>query len=172
MKKILLLFILTTCTLLSFGQSLKKYTISNTGCSVYMFCDPGEFELSYSEDTARIFTAECTTDSITFSVILVELKDSTTTLKDGEDLLVAYLDYLKTAYKISSAVGYGKGNRLRENANTIGVIDFWKGDDAANWKVKAWTNKKFIAVLMCYSKLELPDTKVNVFLEGVKFKGM
>ena len=52
MKKYLLLVTFSVCFLFSRAQSLKKVPISNSGCSVYTFCD-FKFEKDYSEDTAH-----------------------------------------------------------------------------------------------------------------------
>ena len=70
--------------------------------------------------------------------------------------------------KITKSAGYGKGHRLKDNENTRGVIDYWEDNDKNNWKVKGWTDGKFICVLYAYSSKELPEQKVNVFLDGFR----
>jgi hypothetical protein len=49
------------------------------------------------------------------------------------------------------------------------VIDYWTVRKN-NWKVKGWTDGKFIAVLYAIPK-ELPESKVNVFLDGLQLPG-
>ncbi|MES1218659.1 MAG: hypothetical protein ABUT20_24360, partial [Bacteroidota bacterium] len=93
-------------------------------------------------------------------------------LSTAEETAVSYLDFLKTQFKIKAAVGYGKGHRLNNNENTRGIIDYWTDDENENWKVKAWTDGKFITVLYVYSNKELPEAKVNVFLDGLRLPGM
>jgi len=158
----------------SYSQSLKKYTINTSGCSVYLFCDPGNFERTYSEDSSIVYTGECkTADSLTYGIICVQLKEPVEKIQPAEDLVVYYLDYLKKTFDIVSAVGYGKGNMLNSNTNTRGVIDYWKDKSGDEWKVKAWTNGKFIAVLYVYASGTLNETeKINVFLNSFRFPGM
>jgi hypothetical protein len=154
------------------AQSLKKYSINETGCSLYLYCDPGKFDSDYSEDSSRVYTAECIKEEITYGIICIKLLVPITDLNSAEDVMISYLEYLKASSNIVSAAGYGKGHTLNDNENTRGVIDYWKDKDKNNWKIKAWTNGDFIAVLYASGKKELPETKVDVFLNSFRFPGM
>src|ERR1051325_1894386 len=147
MKRILLLIIFFSLTIISRSQVLKKYDIATTGCTVYMYCAPGKFEEDYSQDSSKVYTAECEKDGVHYGIVCVKLLTPVENLNEAEDLLASYLDYLKINFVIKSAVGYGKGNRLNNNENTRGIIDYWTDDQKNNWKVKAWTDRKFIGVL-------------------------
>lgn len=172
MIRILTGIFLLAATSFSYGQSFKKYAIGNSGCSVYSYCDPGKFEMTYSQDSAKVFTSECNIDNVYYGMICIELTEPTANIKEGEDVLVSYLDFLKSAFKVTEAAGYGKGHRLRGKEGTRGIIDYWKDGDKNQWKVKGWTDSKFIAVLYAYSLADLSETKVNAFLDGFLFKGM
>jgi hypothetical protein len=165
-------FVLITAILLGAGfakaQSLKKYPIAETGASVYMFCEP-KFKLSFSPDSSGVYTADCEKDDVTYSIIYIRLLSPPETLNQAEALLIAYMDFLKTEFDIVSAAGYGKGHRLNNDDNTRGIVDYWKHKDGEDWKVKGWTDGKRIAVLYGYSKKELPEPKLNVFLDGFRF---
>ena len=79
------------------------------------------------------------------------------------------LEFLKKTFDIVSAAGYGKGHRLQGKENTRGIIDCWKDKEGYGWKIKAWTEGKFIGVLYVYAKGSLNETsKVNVFLDGFR----
>jgi hypothetical protein len=56
---------------------------------------------------------------------------------------------------------------LKNKEATRGVIDYWEDKDGVSYKIKGWTDGKYIAVMYAYAKTELPDTKVNVFLDGL-----
>lgn len=172
MHKILLMVF----TILFFGnaksQSLKKYDINKSGCSVYMYCAPGRFEETYSEDSSKVYTAECKIEDLSYGIICVQLLTPSENLSEAEDMVISYLDYLKVNFDIKSAVGYGRGNHLNDREDTRGVVDYWKDGDNNNWEVKAWTNGKIIGVLYAYSQKELPETKINVFLNSFRFPGM
>ncbi|MBS1920678.1 MAG: hypothetical protein JST17_10535 [Bacteroidetes bacterium] len=166
-------FLLCACFYLEAqSQSLKKYEINNSGCAVYMYCTPEQFKEAYSDDSSKVYTAECNRDEFYYGVICVRLLTPSENLGEAEDMLISYLDYLKTSFDIKSAVGYGRGNHLNNREDTRGVVDYWKDDLNNNWKIKAWTNGKFIGVLYVYSAKELPETKVDVFLNSFRFPGM
>ena len=172
MKKILLILFMQSCFIHSFSQNFKKYAIGNSGCAAYFFCDPGTFGMDYSEDSAKVYPTECNSDQTSYGMICIQLKASITDISNAENVLVTYLDYLKKTFKIKSSAGYGKGHRLKNQEDTRGIIDYWQDDEKNNWKVKGWTNGKFIAVLYAYSKNDLPETKVNLYLDGLLFSGM
>ena len=173
MKRVLLLSIYSFFFFTSNSQTLKKYEIAKSGCSVYMFCAPGRFEEDYSEDSSKVYTAECSLDDgIHYGVVCVKLLTPIDNLNEAEDMLTSYLDYLKINFGIKSAVGYGKGNRLNNNEKTRGIVDYWTDDEKNNWKIKAWTDGKFIGVLYAYSAKELPESKVDVFLNSFRLPGM
>jgi hypothetical protein len=167
MKKIMFLLLLQSCFIVSFSQSFKKYAIGESGCSIYLYCDPGKFEMTYSTDSSGVYTGECNNAEIDYGVICVQLKEAVSDISGAEDLMVSYLDYLKTNFKITTTAGYGKGHRLRDREDTRGIIDYWTDAEKTNWKIKSWTDGKFIVVLYACSKKELPETKVNVFLDGL-----
>lgn len=172
MRKMLLLIFSTLSFIIAQSQSFKKYEISTSGCTVYMYCAPGRFDETYSEDSSKVYTAECNMDGLNYGIICVKLLIPSESISEAEDMLISYLDYLKVNFDIKSAVGYGRGNRLNNREDTRGVVDYWKDGDNNNWKVKAWTNGKIIGVLYAYSSKELPETKIDAFLNSLRFPGM
>ncbi len=171
MKRHSLLLVFFFCFLFSHSQPLKKVPISNSGCSVYTFCE-FRFEKEYSEDSSLVYVSECTKDDMTYGVICVKLQQPADDLDRAEESLISYLDYLKSSFKILKSTGYGSGHRLANNENTRGVLDYWEDSEKNNWKIKAWTNGKFIGVLYGFSAKELNETKLNVFLESFRLPGM
>ena len=73
----------------------------------------------------------------------------------AEDLLIAYLDYLKGNFGITKSAGYSKGHILNKKENTRGILDYWEDGEKNKWKVKAWTDGKFIGVMYAYSNKDL-----------------
>jgi len=105
---------------------------------------------------------------VTYGIICVKLLNTVADLQMAEDLLIAYMDFLKQSFEITSTAGYGKGHRLNNNESTRGIIDYWKDKENNNWKVKGWTDGKHIGVLYAYTNKALPEQKVNVFLDGFR----
>jgi len=172
MKRIFLFLLLSNCILYSPGQALKKYAVANTGCSIYMYCDPGTFEYTLSTDSSKVYSAECENDSTTYGIICIKLFVPIIELEAAEEVMISYLDYLKSEFEIATAVGVGKGHRLNNNEKTRGVIDYWMGLDGYEWKVKAWTDGKFISVLYAVRENNMSETKADLFFNGLRFPGM
>ena len=156
----------------SYGQSLKKYPISSSGCSAYFYCDPGAFEMTKSPDSSDVFTGECASDNMKYGVICVKMKGRVTDLEKSEGVLISYMDYLKTAFKITRSAGYGKGHRLKNRDDNRGVIDYWEDADKLNWKVKGWTDGKYIVFMYISSAKLLNETKGDIFLNSLVLPGM
>jgi len=149
------------------APTLKKHSIGNSGCAVYNYCEP-KYKLDYSSDSSRVFTGECLNGDVTYGVICIKLLHPVADLAMAEDLMVAYADYLKGSFSITKSMGYGRGHNLNNNENTRGIIDYWEDAENDKWKIKAWTNGRYIGFMYVYSKKELPEAKVNVFLDSFR----
>ena len=160
-----LLIMLTTS-----AQSLKKYPVGNSGCNAYTYCEI-KYELSKSADSSTIYSGECTKEDVNYGIICVKLLNPITELPLAEDMMIAYADYLKTSFEITKSMGYGRGHLLNNKENTRGIIDYWEDGEKNKWKIKAWTDGKFIGFLYVYSKKELPEPKVNAFLDSFRLPG-
>lgn len=155
-------------TVSAFTQGIKKIPIGRSGCSMYSYCEIYLFDESKSPDSSTVYTGECASDDVIYGTICVKLISPRNNPDKAEELLIAYMNFLKTSFKVNKAAGYGKGHRLNNNENTRGVIDYWEDSEKRNWKVKGWTDGKFIAVMYAYSRKELPEQKVNIFLDGIR----
>ncbi|MBM3416803.1 MAG: hypothetical protein FJY20_10260 [Bacteroidetes bacterium] len=153
-----------------FSQGLKKIPVSRSGCSLYTYCDM-TFDESQSPDSSTVYAGECIKENVTYGIICVKLMNPSADINAAEELLTAYLDFLKGRFNIIKGAGYGKGHRLNKNENTRGILDYWEDNEKNNWKVKAWTDGKFIGVMYAFSKKEWPEQKVNIFLDGFRLPG-
>jgi hypothetical protein len=170
--KVLIFCILLLLSLTSYNQSVKKYPIGNSGCAAYMFCNPGNFAISYSEDSSKVFTGRCVKDSFEYGIICVQLKDTIDEKDIAENLLESYLDFLKTRFAVREATGYGKGMKLKDREDIAGIIDYWQDEEKNHWSIQGWTDGKIIAVLYVKGN-ELPDyNKQQLFFKGFRFQGM
>jgi len=153
------------------AQSLKKYSVSNSGCSLYSYCE-SKYDVDYSADSSKVYTGECTIGEVTYGVICVKLLNTINDLDAAEEMMISYVDFLKKSFNIVKAAGYGKGHQLNNNENTRGILDYWEDKELDKWKIKAWTDGKYIGFMYAYGKKELPEAKVNVFLESLRLPGM
>ena len=166
MKYFLLIAFSITATI-AHSQTLKKYAISNSGCSLYNYCE-SKYEMSLSDDSSKVYTGECAAGDVTYGVVCVKLLTPVPDSIMAEDLLIAYLEYLKSSFSITKAAGYGKGHVSPSDKKLHGIIDYWEDAELDKWKIKAWTDGRYIGFMYTYSKKELPETKVNVYLDSFK----
>jgi hypothetical protein len=152
--------------------TLKKYNIGESKCQAYFFCNPGEAGKSYTPDSAIIYQMTCEFDSLESGLICVDLPGAAMKLDEGEKLMVTYIDYLKTVFKIKSALGYGYGHTMDSYPNARGLIDQWEDETGNTIKIKSWTNGKYIGFLFVSGsakKIDANFNKINAYLNGFRF---
>jgi hypothetical protein len=164
-----LAFIFTGLFIATAGQALKKYPVGNTGCEVYFFCNPGVFSKEVSADSSEVYTGECkASDGLSYGLVCVALgvEARADDMRKAEDILQSYMDYLKARLNITYASGYRRDYRLRNNEHSRGILDYWRDKQNNNWKVKGWTDGKYMGVLYVVFKDEISEEKSDVFLDG------
>lgn len=174
MKRTSILIALFTLVTLAWSQAVPrfaKYDVAETGCKVYLPADPGDFEMTMSEDKSEVYTAEVTHNDYNFAVIVVKLSEP---LEDDnavkEDLLTSYLDFLQEQFSVTGSAGYGKGHTLDSAPKAIGVIDYWEDAEGLQYAIKGWCDGNYLAVLMLYGADEYPIFNVQeMFLNGFRF---
>lgn len=173
---ILALLVFTGFTSFIQAPRFKKVAVSDSGCSVYIPGNPDPVTVEYSPDSSKVYTIE-TLDSTYkayyhMGAIVVRLKDMTLKPEECEDILVNYMDYLKTAFNIKKAAGYGKGHRLETHPTAKGVIDYWEDADGDQWAVKGWAAESTMFIMFIYGPKEYPNYNVqSMFFEGARFPG-
>lgn len=179
MKKLFLqiiLMVFVSAPLLKAGEEplMNKINIGESGCSAYMIGKPGEVSVSKSPDGSDIFTVESNSQKWPdhqFGLILVRLVGMDEGV-DKEQLLMAYMDYLKGPFSISTAAGYGKGHTLETHPTAKGVIDYWEGSDGLKWVLKGWTAEDFLVVMFISGPENFDNVNVQqVFFNGIRFPG-
>lgn len=172
MRHSFLPLLLLLATINSSAQDASKVAISNSGCTVEVYCFPGRFDVYDLEDGSTVYASDCNKDGIMYGIYCVKLIKPINDLDAAEDTVKAYLDFLKLDYGIVKAKGYDNGHKLNKDDNTRGIFDTWEDVDKIKWKIRAWTNGKFICILHMHSEKELPEKKMETFLNGVRFPGM
>jgi|GEM_PF-3335867 len=147
-----------------------KVPVGKAGFEAYVPRGFPAFTASQSEDGALVETAEFGHDGITFALIGVKFSEAMDFDVDNEEVLVGYLDHLKTAFDVKEAVGYGRGHRLESAPDAKGVIDYWETTEGEQIAVKGWITRHQIAVYTIWTKSELPPRGVmTMFFDGARF---
>lgn len=159
-------------SMLSLAQTPATVPISNTGCTMQVYCFPGRFDTYDLADGSTAYADDCEIEEVTYGIYCVKLKNPIPDLDAAEDTVVTYLDFLKLDYGIVKSKEYDKGDRLNKNNKTRGIHDTWEDGEKNRWKIKGWTDGNFIVVLYMYSSKELPEKKQDIYLDGLRFPGM
>jgi len=171
-----LLSLLILCTSLTFSQTapkFAKYDVSDSGFKIYLPANPDPVDVTYSPDSSKVYTIECI-DSTTgtyfhFGAICINLKGINDANTDDE-LLINYMNYLKEAFIIKEAAGYGKGHTLENYPTVKGVIDYWKDEEGDQWQLAGWVSESSLAVMFMYGPKEYPNDNVwQIFKKGIRF---
>lgn len=178
---ILIFIFLTASFFNAFSQSepvstkaprLGKTDIGQSGCSAYLPPGMPEFDLSKSEDNSDVYTSEVELDSFVFGCIAVRFSEPFTDASpdEMEELLISYMDFLKSPFEITSAVGYGKGHLLDGYPDARGVIDYWEDGNGRQYAVKGWVNQKYIGFLYIGGAGDYPYLNLQqMYLDGFRF---
>jgi hypothetical protein len=150
------------------AQKLKRIAVGKTGCSYLNYCDSA-FRMEYSSDSSKVYTGECESTGVSYGLICVQLKNPLADLTTAEDLMIAYADYLQQNFTIVSTAGYTRGSRLNSSDSTRGITDYWVDSENDKWKIRAWTNGKFIGFMYAYSKKPVVEARVEEFFNGFRF---
>lgn len=174
MKNFILLLFLPLGLFSQRSPRIAKYEVGKSGFHIYLPAKPDPVSTEYSPDSSRIYTIECA-DTTTinyhhFGAIVVDLNQAIG--KATEELTIAYLDYLKSTFSITSATGYGKGHELSTHPSAKGIIDHWKDESGDEWQVVAWYAEQYIVVQFVYGSEELKNpNQWELFKKGIRFPG-
>jgi hypothetical protein len=130
------------------------------------------FEKSYSPDSSMVFTSEyMSSDDFNFGAIVVRFKEPIGSDRAvNEQLLISYMDYLKSQYGIVKSAGYGTDHTLEGFPDAVGVIDYWQDEAGKSFAVKGWNDGNKMGVLFIYGVGDYPNFNLqNMFLNGFRF---
>ncbi|MER3464603.1 MAG: hypothetical protein C4329_09580 [Chitinophagaceae bacterium] len=88
---------------------------------------------------------------------------------ESEKKLVHFTEGIRAGLSIPHNVGVITGHTLRDKKNTLGIIDFWQDKKGIDWKVKAYTNGKYMTVLYVKNINKGCSVKQEAFLDCFEF---
>jgi hypothetical protein len=151
-----------------------KYDIEDSGCKVYLPKAPENIDVSYSQDSSLVYTLEVDPEywsPYRFGLIVVKLKDVDLNGQE-EDMLKAYMDFLKTTLNITSSAGYGLGHTLNTHSTAKGVLDYWLDDQGDDWVVKGWAAESTLTIMYIYGNEPFDNINIQqLFFNGFRFPG-
>jgi hypothetical protein len=165
-----LIFLLATSFVLrlSTSRKFKNYSIGNTGCSALMFTNSFKKTLTPAGDAFHF--NEFSEKDVTYGIICIDLKQAYD-LDEATEMLRTYTNKLRAPFFILHNTGLAHSCDWNHHAS-ITLVDYWQDADQQDWKVKAYTNGKTIAILYVKNIGHVEVKKQELFLDGFHFKAM
>ncbi len=154
------------------GSDFSEYQIAETDCHVFLPDMPEEWAKTTSEKGTVVYNSVVVNGEWEYRVILVKYGtlDFIGDMNYFEKELIEYLGYLKGELTVVESDGYKTGYTLGDTSKTIGVSDYWKTSQLRLYRVKAWVNTKYMAILMVGGGVDpLSDSSTAYFLDGISF---
>jgi hypothetical protein len=167
MENLILLLATSFVLRLSTSRKFKNYFIADTGCSALLFSGEKRFKQTITDTGDSLYFNEFSERHITYGVICIRLKE-TYDLDEAMDMLSGYINKLKGPFYILHQTGLQKDVDWN-SATTRTLIDYWQDADMTDWKVKGYTNGKYMAVLYVKNINELEVRKQDLFLDSFHF---
>ena len=164
--------LLSTVSFLRGQNHFSKYEIGDSGCSAYFFTQPAPAEMSLSEDQSKVYIMESTDEQgNTYSTITVKLSESIDA-GSSEELLISYMEYLKSSLNVIQSQGYVHGLQLTTHPAAAGIKDYWS-DAESNGTVVGYVDTNFLVVMFVWQVENDPDiiSKSDAFFKGFRFPG-
>lgn len=166
MESLLLLFA-SSLFLRNAPRTFQKYLIPDTGCSVMML-PTFNHQTLYTSENELLHYANCNEGDVHFGVLCAELIRPLSYF-EAEEKLVRFTDGVRVGLNIPHSVGISTGHTLRNEKSTLGIIDFWQDKKGIDWKIKAYTDGRHIAVLYVKNINEGDSLKQEAFLDSFHF---
>jgi hypothetical protein len=153
-------------------RELIKKSISNSGCSANLPGNMTEFEVTYSEDSSLVYSAEAEQGPYVYGCIAVKFSEA---FEDDDSdeldkLLSSYLNYLEKSFDITSAKGQDNTPRLQGYPGSRGIMDNWEDAEGRHYAVMGWINQTNLAVLYIIKNGDYPPTGLSqAYFNGFMF---
>jgi hypothetical protein len=164
LKVVFLIFLIALGMNSGMAQYWTREYIGESKCSAYFPATP-EFDLTFSEDSSKVWTGEVSNGDIFYGVICVEFSENLSEHTDEEKLMVAegYLDFLRGEFSIEMHTGYLKGSSLLTDENALGITDYWEDSELDPWNIQVWMDAYILVVMYMYGDAYSYSTETKDF---------
>jgi hypothetical protein len=147
-------------------KKLKTYPVGRAGATVYLPENFKAFDRTTTQHGDEFYIGECKAEKAGYGVLYIDLKDEYS-MEDAETMLMYYISRLQEPFSIAHNTGIGYCKSMNNISRVVKLVDYWQDEDGKDWKLKGYTDGKFIAVLYVQNISEVDVAKQEVFLEGL-----
>jgi len=166
-----LVFLLSAVFAYKHTTSPKKFTpyfIGKTGASVVLPSNFSGFDRTNTSHRDTFYLGECFADKVGYGVLYIDLQDEYS-IEDAETMLMYYISRLQEPFGIAHNTGIGYCISNEGMIERRKLVDYWQDDRGHDWKLKGYTNGKYIAVLYVQNISEIEVEKQDFFLDSLSF---
>ena len=165
----LLFFLATSFAIrkLSAPRKFRNCFIGDTGCSALLFTGNNGIDSITTRNGDDLYFHEYSEKKITDGLICIRLHKNYELLS-AEELLSVYINKLRKPFHIHHHIGL-TGDTDWNQTGTATITDYWQDRKGFDWKIKGYTNGKYMAVLYVKNIGEAALNKHDLFLDSFHF---
>ncbi|HSR37856.1 MAG TPA: hypothetical protein VLL95_02995 [Phnomibacter sp.] len=153
------------------AQSMQKYWIGNSGCSVNLPAEQADTEFSLDADGNKVYITKATQlqngVEYQFYIAVLQLHDEDA---DANEKLQEFADYIKSTQLIADAAGYRKINNLVRGKMAKGISDTWTDQNGTEYQVTGWAKGRTLALMYVAGEKPYPSSaQLNGFFNSFQF---
>ena len=157
----LILLLTASLVWIKSSRKFKRFFLGTRGSSLE-FATGVEFEHTIHEGD-ELYFAEYQEKFITYGVLVAHLHEELCQ-EDARTVLSSYLNRLRKPFKAPHNTGI-----VDHSASTINLVDYWQDEDSVDWKLKAYSDGKTMAILYIKNITDLEVDKQDAFLNSFRF---
>ena len=165
----LLFFLATSFAIrrLSGPRKLKNCFIGDTGCSALLFAGSESIDHTTTRMGDDLYYHEYSEKKVTYGIICISL-NKVYQLNAAENLLSVYMNKLRGPFRVDHHTGLNKDEDWNQ-VSTASLTDYWQDRNKNDWKVKGYTNGRYMAVLYVRNIGLVDVNKQDLFLDSFHF---
>ncbi|MFL5811505.1 MAG: hypothetical protein ACJ749_18420 [Flavisolibacter sp.] len=166
MENLILLLATSFVLRLSSSKKFKNFFIGKTGCSALLLSS-SDFQSTITVSGDKLYFSEFSENKVTYGIICIHLREACE-LDEASKMLHNYLGKLMGPFYILHNTGAQKD----VDWNTVSsktLVDYWQDGDKQDWKVKGYTDGRFMAVLYVKNISHVEVRKQDLFLDSFHF---
>jgi hypothetical protein len=157
------LILLLTASIVWIRSSRKfKRTFLGTRGSSLEFSPDATFEHTM-HDGDELYFSEHREKFVTYGVLVAHLKEELCQ-EDARTVLESYMERLRKPFKAPYNTGLTDCS-----ASTIAMVDYWQDEDSVDWKLKACSDGRTMAILYVKNINDAEVEKQEGFLNSFRF---
>jgi|GEM_PF-1443366 len=151
-------------------KKLTRVSIPETDVTLLLPANFKGFNRTRTSQGDEFFIGESFSGKVSYGVLYIKLGE-TYAIEDAETMLSYYISRLQEPFNIAHNTGVGYCISIDQTSGMKKLVDYWQDEFGIDWKLKGYTNGRFIAVLYVQNITEIEVEKQDMFLDSLELSG-